>query len=192
MEKIAEGIFSSKFQNAKLSNATYVRKALASREKQRQLTPKEKALQRSAEIQSRTLTGGPHMKPSHAENKAEDRIYTMAFIKEAKNLSKEEKIDLLEFVLTEPDMKKVLEVVEKYVELDDEIWTRVVEATKQAKHLFYTSPAGKKDLKFAGKKPKPSNKQLSKVMAREDVEDFKLLALDFVVESDLTTDDKKL
>jgi hypothetical protein len=66
-------------------------------------------------------------------------------------------------------MKRVLEVIEKYVELDEEIWTRVVEATKQAKHLFYTSPAGKKDLKFAGKKPKAANKQLSKVMARENV-----------------------
>jgi hypothetical protein len=102
------------------------------------------------------------------ENKVEDRIYCMSFIKEAKNLSKEEKLDLLEFVYKEPDMKKVIIIIEKYVELDDGIWSRVTETTKQVKSLFYTSPAGKKDLKFAGKKPKVANRQLSKVMAREN------------------------
>jgi len=168
MKKVTEEIYPFGSQHPKVTNAPAVWKALASRSKSRELTQKEKALQKSAQIQSKLFSGGPAMKPTYVESKAQDRIYTMAFIKEAKNLSKEEKKDLLEFVFTEPDMKKVLEVVEKYVELDDGIWTRVVEATKQAKSLFYTKPAGKKDLKFAGKKPKASNRQLSKVMARED------------------------
>jgi hypothetical protein len=167
MKKVSEEIYPFGSQHPKVSNITAVQKSLASRMRHRDLTPKEKALHRSMKIQSKLFTGRQGMKPTKVESKVQDRIYTMAFIKEAKNLSKEEKLDLLEFVYTEPDIKKVLMVVEKYVELDDSIWSRVVEATKQAKSLFYTKPAGKKDLKFAGKKPKSANRQLSKVMARE-------------------------
>jgi hypothetical protein len=151
----------------KVTNPAALSKSLADRSRHRELTSKEKALQKSAQIQTKLFAGRAPMKQTYAENKVEDRIYTMAFIKECRNLSKEDKLTLLEFVYKEPDMKRVLKVVEKYVELDEGIWTRVVEATKQAKGLFYTQPAGKKDLKFAGKKPKASNKQLSKVMARE-------------------------
>ena len=71
------------------------------------------------------------MGSSYAEQ-VDDRIYAMALVGESLNLSKEQKLDLLEFVAKEPDMAKVLEVVEKYVEPDEGIWERVAEATKQA------------------------------------------------------------
>jgi hypothetical protein len=99
--------------------------------------------------------------------KTADKIYAMAIVKECSNLSKEDKLAMLEFILKEPDVKRIKKIVEEYVEIDEGMFERVEEATKRVKSLFYTSPAGKKDLKFAGKKPLARNRQLSKVLARE-------------------------
>ena len=171
MRKLLEQIYPFGSQHPSVTNAQRVSDFLAAKEKgSGELSRKQKALQRSAQIQNRLFTRRPAMNTSTAENKVDDRIYSMAFIKEALNLSKEEKIDLLEFILTEPDMKKVITVVEKYVSLDEGIWDRVTEATKRVKSLFYTNPAGKKDLKFAGKKPKAMNKPLSDVVTGEGKE----------------------
>lgn len=169
MKKVLEQPYPFGSQHPSVTNARRVADVLDAKERRfGQLSRKQKALQKSSQIQSKLFTGGvPAMKPSIAENKIDDRIYTMAFVKEALNLSKEEKLDLLEFVYTEPDIKRVVMVIEKYVDLDDEIWDRVTEATKQAKSLFYTNPKGKKMLKFAGKPPKAVNRQLSKVVVGE-------------------------
>jgi hypothetical protein len=168
-KKTSEEIYPFGSQHPKVSNVMALSRALDGREIFRELTPKEKALKRSMNIQRKRF-GGQEMKPAQVERKVDDKIYSMALIKECKNLSKEEKLDLLEFVLNEKDMKRIIAVIEEYIEPDEGIWERVVEATKRVKSLFYTHPAGKKDLKFAGKKPKSMNRQLSKVVTGENEE----------------------
>jgi len=166
-KKVHEQEYPFGSQHPSVSNAIALARMYAAREKSKgELNPKERAHQRSAQIQLKRFTGGQKMKSAQLERKVDDKIYSMALVKECKNLSKEEKLDLLEFIVKEKDMKRIISVLEEYVQPDEGIWERVVEATKRVKSLFYTHPAGKKDLKFAGKKPKAMNKQLSQVLLR--------------------------
>src|SRR5574340_755550 len=102
MKKVSEEIFKGKVEDPRVSSGKALLRSLATR---RQLGPKEKALQQTTQKKLNVLGGIPAMKPTYAENKVEDRIYTMAIVKECKNLSKEDKLAILEFIYKEPDIK---------------------------------------------------------------------------------------